>query len=142
MALFQLMYISTMTVDGLATVLGVVDTAVRNNTHDGVTGMMLYADGNIVQVLEGEKEAVERTFRKILTDPRHRGVEVLVEQEILERDFSHWSMGYQHINAAQLAGSPLLQNMFRADRKAIESRVRPGEALTLLKSFAVGSSPV
>ena len=55
----------------------------RNNERDGVAGCLLhvYEDGGasafFVQVLEGEKEPVERVFARIAVDPRHREVEVL-----------------------------------------------------------------
>jgi len=140
MPLFQLMYMSALRVVDVQTVFQIVDTAVRNNTRNGLTGMMLYADGSIVQVLEGEKASVQRTFNAILADPRHSGVQVLVEQDIEARDFSEWSMGYQQMNAADVAASPVLQNIFRANCSTLNHRVQPGEALTLLKSFAQGSA--
>ena len=33
----------------------IVDISVKNNTRLGITGMMLYNEGNFIQVLEGEE---------------------------------------------------------------------------------------
>jgi hypothetical protein len=37
----------------------------NNNEKNGITGLLLYSDGNFMQILEGEKEAVENTYKKI-----------------------------------------------------------------------------
>ena len=37
----------------------------------GVTGMLLFSEGNFFQVLEGEPEVVDALYTKISRDPRH-----------------------------------------------------------------------
>jgi hypothetical protein len=71
----------------------------RNNSAAGVTGMLLYKGGNVLQVLEGEEENVQRTFAKIEKDPRHFGVVRLYEKEIEKRDFPEWSMAFKDPDA-------------------------------------------
>jgi hypothetical protein len=65
-----------------------------NNSSRGLTGMLLFHDGCFFQVLEGEAEAIERTFATISADTRHGGVIVLESRDVTERAFPQWSMGY------------------------------------------------
>ena len=39
--------------------------------------MLLYKDGNLMQVLEGEESAVRALYAKITADDRHRGHMIL-----------------------------------------------------------------
>lgn len=43
--------------------------------------MLLYKDGNFMQLLEGEKEAVLRLHKNIIVDPRHKGFLTLLQGE-------------------------------------------------------------
>ncbi len=81
----------------LVALLGQARTA---NQDRGITGMLLYRDGNIIQVLEGEEDAVERTFSRISVDQRHRGVLVLQREQQPRRFFAQWSMGFRDVAGA------------------------------------------
>jgi hypothetical protein len=70
----------------------------ENNTKSGITGMLLYKDGQFMQVLEGPEEAVRATFRRIDKDPRHHGVMVLLKGPVEERRFPGWSMAFRDLN--------------------------------------------
>jgi hypothetical protein len=73
-------------------------TTVRpRNDALGITGMLLYRDGNIIQTLEGPAAEVERTFAHISRDPRHHGVLELLREEVAERRFPQWSMGFRNV---------------------------------------------
>lgn len=70
-----------------------------NNSALGVTGMLLYAEGSFLQVLEGETAVVQGLFEKIARDPRHGGTRVLLKSLVEERTFGDWSMGFQRIRS-------------------------------------------
>ena len=70
-----------------------------NNTKCGLTGMLLYVDGNFIQALEGEKEDVMVTNLRIARDPRHCGLLVLLRGEIAQREFPDWSMEFRRVDA-------------------------------------------
>jgi hypothetical protein len=72
----------------------------ERNARLGLTGLLLYKDGNFMQVLEGERSVVLAMKQTIATDPRHRGFLVLLEQEIPERDFQTWTMGFRDLSGA------------------------------------------
>ena len=65
----------------------------KNNAKRGITGMLLYKDGNFMQVLEGEETAVRSIYAKISGDPRHKGEILLQQGTEEERQFLGWSMG-------------------------------------------------
>jgi len=73
------------------------------NTDHHLTGVLLYSNGDIMQVLEGTKEEVFFIFNKIKQDPRHRDVTELADGEIKERNFFQWSMGFKAVEPADFA---------------------------------------
>jgi hypothetical protein len=136
MALFQLVYMSSLANSDPELVNDILEVAVRNNKANNITGMMLYAEGNIVQVLEGEHADVMTTFNRILVDKRHAGIFVLYERSISERDFGSWSLGYKQLMKADIERSGVIPNVFETREREILRRVRPSDALQVLKSFA------
>jgi hypothetical protein len=70
-----------------------------NNQRDGLTGMLLYADEHFIQTLEGEEAAVDAAFTRIGADPRHRDVEVTLRDQVSERNFDAWSMGFKRVSS-------------------------------------------
>jgi hypothetical protein len=86
----------------------------KNQALD-VTGMLLYSGGNIIQTLEGPAAAVEELFTTISADPRHRGVLALVREEVSERGFPDWSMGFRRLSREEVEPegfSPFLEEGF------------------------------
>jgi hypothetical protein len=79
-----------------------------NNARLGITGILLYFDGNFLQVLEGDAAAVTDLYNKIAQDVRHRGVFQLFAETADTRDFPDWSMGFRRLDktagAAELEG--------------------------------------
>ena len=59
----------------------------------GVTGALLLANGIFLQQLEGDRQAVNALYHRILKDPRHKDPAILDFSEIVERQFGSWSMG-------------------------------------------------
>lgn len=66
--------------------------SVESNKINGITGMLLYFAGTFMQVIEGSENNVKKLFSEIETDPRHKGVIVLLSDEIERRTFSRFSM--------------------------------------------------
>jgi len=78
-----------------------------NNPALGVTGVLCFSGGIFLQVLEGGRSAVNQLYNRIVTDPRHSDVELLIYREIGERCFAGWSMG--QVNMSRLNPSMLLK---------------------------------
>ena len=79
---------------------------------------MLYVRGRIIQVLEGEQQAVEDLFERIQQDPRHTEVDRVLTRPIQERLFEEWAMGYETITERQLSE---LSTILEADGSSPQS---------------------
>ncbi len=69
----------------------------RNNTQNNITGILLYHEGSIIQVLEGDKVTVNALYNKIQLDQRHKSVIRMVEGITEQRNFADWSMGFESL---------------------------------------------
>lgn len=106
----------------------------RNNEPRKVTGMLLYREGSFIQVLEGEYEDVYYIYNKVAKDPRHNGLIVLLDEPTDQRNFANWSMGFANaglVKEGDVPGYTPVMEPFNRD----ELRVRPSDAMILLKSF-------
>ncbi len=88
----QLLYISTAVPSAVLDVTGILATSLRNNRREGVTGLLWTDERRFLQVLEGDDGAVQGVFDRIRADPRHRGIVVLQDRTIAERQFGAWEM--------------------------------------------------
>ena len=109
----------------------------RTHNHaQRISGLLLYGDDDIIQVIEGPAENVHALYHTIAADARHYDVITLADGPIQERAFAEWSMGFSALNALcreRLAGyvSPGLEGAGLP--------VRPGqwpELTALLREFA------
>ena len=137
--MFQLVYMSSLVKDEPEILAAILDSSERNNKRNNITGMMSYSDGNVMQVLEGEKETVLKTYQAVQLDLRHYDIFLLLEEEIATRIFASWSMGFRQISTADMQEFPLAANVFKVGPSEIALRVQPSDVLIILKSFADGS---
>ncbi len=73
-----------------------------NNKRAGISGVLLYLHGQIIQALEGDKDKLDLLYDRIQRDERHTNVTGLVNQFIDQRLFSSWNMGYKTLTSSQL----------------------------------------
>ncbi len=109
----------------------------QNNEARNITGLLLYHEGSIIQVLEGEKEQVLPIYQTISHDPRHKGVIELLSGELEERNFPNWSMGFRAISSSEfmeLTGYAGLSSIYGQVSQTVGSDAGR-KILTLLKSF-------
>ena len=132
--LIQIAYVSS--TRGLLTAAAIADLLVssrQRNHARGITGVLLYKDGNVLQVIEGEEARVVALFASILKDRRHSGVIKMYQKPIAARDFPDWTMGFRDLKAEparQLVGfSEILEPSFDL------STLTPSSATKLLISF-------
>ena len=88
--------------------------------------MLLAHDGWFLQVLEGQKDSIDRLFADLEGDSRHVEIRMLSYEPIDQAEFSQWSMGQAVITPAiadQLEGKSLPD-------------LSPDEALSLLRACA------
>lgn len=107
----------------------------ENNAQLGVTGMLLYKDGNFMQVLEGAEEVVRTLYARIGHDPRHRGLLTLLQGPLSERQFPDWSMGFQDLNAADVLSIPGYSEFLNTPLTREEFSSDPTRGQKLLMTF-------
>ena len=114
MALIHLIYVSSATAACDAAELEkILVASARNNAPLQLTGMLLYAQGNFMQVLEGEEAAIE------------------------QRSFDQWSMGFRRLGATEALAHPAYAPFFERGFDAAKIGAHPGLALDMLKEFSI-----
>lgn len=77
--------------------LAILRVSLRNNIRDGITGYLIRASGQFFQALQGPDAAIAALMARIAADPRHHGLEVLIDRASdAPSPFGEWSMGYDH----------------------------------------------
>jgi hypothetical protein len=136
MALIHLVYVSSACGDlDDAELDHILASAVRRNSQQQVTGILLYVGGNFMQVLEGEATAVDEVFAHIERDPRHTNIIVLEREPIPERSFGRWSMGFRRLGAPDAATRPDFVPIIQGGFDAARAGARPGVVLEMLQHF-------
>ena len=74
--------------------LALLEQSRSSNEQDGLTGVLVYRDDRFLQLLEGPDDVVRERMRVIEADDRHGTIRVLLEDEIEERQFPDWTMGF------------------------------------------------
>lgn len=114
----------------------ILDSAVKHNRANAVTGMLLYKEGSFLQVLEGPADAIGETFGRVERDPRHHDVTVILREPIVARSFGEWQMGFRLLGDRDAPSDPAFAPLFFGGFDASRLRARPGLALDLLVDFA------
>lgn len=93
MHLIRLIYSSIARQDlGFDDYLAIRKSAVTNNAAAQLRGILCVQKGTFLQVLEGRRSVVSATFNRIVRDPRHTGVELMLCDPISTCAFDDWSM--------------------------------------------------
>ena len=143
MALKQLTLTSSLHGNEASVLTQMLEATSNRGGGQAITGMLLYRDGSVVQVIEGDEHDVDEVLRHIHTDDRQGSIFVLTELLVAEREFSRWSVGLAHWpDPAVLRDVQALnaQDVFELAPQELERRVRPGLGLTLLRAFANDAS--
>lgn len=86
--------------------LSLLEISQKNNAARDITGMLLYKDGEFMQALEGEEDAVRDLYTKIERDTRHRQTMLLLQGNQATRQFASWSMGFRDLNSSDALAVP------------------------------------
>lgn len=137
--MIQLIYYSSATTpytkDDL---LQILNKSHVNNERENITGILLYKDGSIMQVLEGEAADVQRRYEIISKDPRHKDVILIGEEEVTERQFGDWSMGFRDLADPDLFSLPGYNQFLNKPLALQDFSKNMGAARELVQLFATG----
>jgi hypothetical protein len=132
--MIQLAYVSS--TQPLLTGPDIADLLIKsraNNARLGITGILLYKAGSVLQVLEGGEDEVTALYAAIRADRRHRGVVLLFQRRVDGPDFPDWRMAFRDLNsreAADLEGAAEVSDP-AFDMQALD----PEQAAALLRKF-------
>ncbi|MFC4350135.1 BLUF domain-containing protein [Fodinicurvata halophila] len=114
------------------TLVDILETSRRNNARRDITGMLLYVEGNFMQVIEGPKNAILTLKETIANDPRHSGLIEILSTPVGERIFGNWSMGFRRAGWTDLDVNGMTRFLERPEPVADNDP----SALRILKEFA------
>ena len=114
--------------------LDILNKSRSNNTALNVTGLLLYCDGSILQILEGEQNVLDTLYKKIGRDQRHRSLIKMVDCSIGERSFSDWSMGFKQISIEDWAEVTGYLNVDKNESYGLTATAN-SHVITMIKSF-------
>lgn len=136
MSLYRIVYVSAAAESfSKSALLELLTQARDKNQRLGVTGMLLYKDGDFIQLLEGEEPVVKDLYGTIRTDFRHSGTIVLDEGKIDARLFSDWSMGFRDLSDPAVQATPGFSPFMNTPLVAESFANDPSGCLQLLAVF-------
>lgn len=132
MRLHRLIYYSSMSLDlrvgdFAAQIHEILVSARRNNIMTDITGMLLYHSRHFIQIMEGSRVELSRTYRRVSYDPRHTRQVLMEVREIEMRSFTDWSMAF--IDMRDIPTPDLLRY---APSRWLELDAMPAEAVLKL----------
>ena len=137
MSLYRLIYSSTahpdLTPQDLKEILEISE---KNNSENGITGLLCYGNQIFLQVLEGEWDEVNKTYHRIAQDTRHHTPRLIECLPISSRAFEVWSM--QAITLNELA-TEQLKTLILKHSGTVKLRpelMRPDQCLNFLLDVA------
>lgn len=92
--LVRIAYVSTAKSGLTAADVEAIAAAARvHNARDGLTGLLIWQGVRFYGILEGPRRRVFACMERIIVDPRHAAVEILLEADIDVRRFASWALG-------------------------------------------------
>ena len=117
-----------------STLQDLVEQCQANNKRLGVTGVLIYSEGNFMQVIEGPDLVTHALYDQIKCDDRHRDVTTINVQPLEVREFQYWSMAYNIIPPRTLRANAIPHAFLdRARQRALP--LPKGKASSLICEF-------
>ena len=134
--LFSLAYVSSAVTPFHRTeLLALLERCRERNARAAITGMLLYKEGNFLQVLEGPEGAVRALHAKIGRDPRHRGMITLLQGAVAERQFAGWAMAFRDLDDPAVRATAGYSEFLNAALSGQEFAGQPSRCQKLLLTF-------
>lgn len=72
----------------------ILQQAQKNNTANGITGMLIFNKSYFLQTIEGPRAQINRLLYSLIADQRHHDLQLIENHEIKHREWAQWSMNY------------------------------------------------
>lgn len=97
--LYCILYISTMKIQqSKEEIKEMLKLFQKRNNENGISGLMLYHDRNVIQCIEGNKENLYRLYNNISNDKRHYNIIKIIDKNITTRNFINWDLNFKELN--------------------------------------------
>lgn len=73
-------------------VFRIIETSARNNPARDVTGFLIFNQNRFLQLVEGERQALDELLGVLKRDPRHCDLAIHVREPAIKRCFPNWRM--------------------------------------------------
>ena len=103
---------------------------IKNKKYN-ITGLLLYIDGDFLQVIEGEKQDVLNLFELIKRDERNRSIICVFNENVEKRQFPDWLMGFSQLTYHNLQKMDSFENITKTTLSNINDKV----AITFINTF-------
>lgn len=135
MSIFHVIYVSTAT-EPLSSgqLRDLLIVARQRNSSLGLTGLLLFAHGKFMQVLEGPESAVREVFSSIQRDNRHKNIDTLRFEKKETRNFPDWRMGLRNFTV-ELEKLPAVSRFLEPDFDTSVFHDDSSEAYRMLLAF-------
>lgn len=70
-----------------------------SNNQKEITGILLYSQGNFLQVLEGEKEQVRSLYKSIEKDSRHYDITPIFRKDITKPAYKEYEVDFLSVDS-------------------------------------------
>ncbi len=128
---YELTYESVARLDLLTSDIDeILKTSRARNRQSGITGCLVYYNRRFIQILEGDKQAVQELYKKIEKDNRHRQVRIIAENPVVNRTFPEWGMMYFPLDERNVSRNELEQ--FRRNLKLLGDFLKPKSVSSIL----------
>lgn len=136
--MIQLIYISYATREmNEQNLLDLLKQSRMKNEKYNVTGLLLYASDNFMQVLEGEAAVVDDIYQSILNDDRNTQNTIIQRKNIENRSFPKWSMGFKTASDIPPDMMKGYSDFLVSKESATYPEIESSRVLNLLNSFKV-----
>jgi len=107
------------------------------NIKHGITSMMLYDKGNLIQMLEGQEKSVRELYEKISRDLHHHEIIKITEGLLAERAFGDMPMGFLNLEDEEVRANPNFIKIMNHPLFDSESNPECVACLDILRGFMV-----
>ena len=136
MRLIQLVFVSSYVDDYGLDLPKFIERLVFENDALPVRGMTLFANGNIIQLLEGDDSIVNGIFQKLPNDSKQFGVFELLNSPLVNYCLSETSIGYSAHEFKLTSGQSSKISMFQLSQVEVDKRIIESPGKVLMMQFA------
>ena len=100
-----------------------------------IGGILLYANGSFMQLIEGDTQSVQVAYENVRTAAWHFDIHILLSEKIEARRCEGWGFSHVPLGKSIDTLSQSSPHYFPFKKREIKQRVKKGDARYVLKTF-------